>query len=122
VTPQMLVFLHFYRLEIPVAEIRASFVGTREFWQRQRRLCIRNVSFLSIPLPSSAEIDKSSSDALLYNSSWWSLPTTPYTARVDFSTSYVNVCHRRQTYSVVNRKVLGGLDSPIYSHQSQPIH
>jgi hypothetical protein len=100
VTPQMSVFLHFHRLEIPITEIRSSFVGTREFWQRQRRLCISNVSFLSFPLLLTEHPEGDT-----YNSSWWCHPSTPYTIRIDASAQSINVCHRRQTYSVINRKV-----------------
>ena len=87
---RMLIFLHFFRLEIPIVDIAPDNIASESDWRKKNRFIYHNVaSFIDVPLDSN------------YSPHWWCTGNAVPTE--NNGTSYV--IHIRQTYTEERRLV-----------------
>lgn len=89
---RMSIFLHFYRLEIPVSEIKASMLNDEQGWLEAARRPHKVACFLRVPLDDS------------YSGLWWLGQELPCPSDLEEHGCGL-LCHMRQTYSEESMKV-----------------
>ena len=82
---RMIIFLHFFRLEIPVSEIVPKNIKTTSDWKQEKRLISTNVSFIQVPL--------NATNSYL----WWCEGETSMNDKYGLCL----ICHRFQTNSTL---------------------
>lgn len=82
-TLQMAVFLHFYRLDIPVEEIVGSKIASKQGWKKRGRKNATGTGYYNLPLFGTIK--------------WWAISSCERALDFQPRQQFTLVCHERQT-------------------------
>jgi len=103
VTPQMCVFLEFYRFGIPIEQIAEPFLATRGVWESRRRRCWASAKCFLVPRIPLGGFDGRSDMGNRFSCAWWLRPNAPHIpTNSNFLRRYpiVRLYHRIQTTAI----------------------